>query len=465
MFGSRSKDGDYMDLFMLGLLQKMSRGGGGGKSVSHSSSYTINNTVDYPIVGLNLYGKSTQNGTPTPEEPVDIVSVGDGGNIQVKSCGENILNPIPVGNAYYNDNGEIVESANFNMYDFIKIDGKTLTLTAKQIQDTEGLRYALFDKDKNFLNRSLFMNIEKTTIRNPNATYIRVFMSNVCYEDVRLAFGDVETIKPYCETSATLTSALPLCGIPVESGGNYTDNNGQQWVCDELVYNADGTGKIVKRISKYIFTETESDGKWYLNSTNNSGKKRFMFIFSGSGESLVPLHDKTIYAGTTLSRIICNRYQTVSNLDTYNCVSGISVSHSSDSGYIAIYNEEYSTFTIDNWKSYLTENPITVVYQLNTPLEIELTSEEIAALRQLHTYNDMTNISNSGNADMDVKYCTDKSLSECVLPIAIGLQKQIDDAQKQIDELQDSILSPGPLTIPGSYAETIIGPIITEGDE
>ena len=169
-----------MDLFMLGLLQKMSRGGGGGKSVSHSSSYTINNTVDYPIVGLNLYGKSTQDGTPTPEAPVDIVSVGDGGNIQVKSCGENILNPIPVGNAYYNDNGEIVESANFNMYDFIKIDGKTLTLTAKQIRDTEGLRYALFDKDKNFLNRSLFMNIEKTTIRNPNATYIRVFMSNVC---------------------------------------------------------------------------------------------------------------------------------------------------------------------------------------------------------------------------------------------------------------------------------------------
>ena len=136
-----------MDLFMLGLMQKMSRVS--GKSVSHSSSYTINNTVDYPIVGLNLYGKSAQNGTPTPDNPVDIVSIGDVGNIQVKSCGENILNPIPVSNAYYNDNGEIVESANFNMYDFMKIDGKTLTLTAKQIRDTEGLRYALFDKDKN----------------------------------------------------------------------------------------------------------------------------------------------------------------------------------------------------------------------------------------------------------------------------------------------------------------------------
>ena len=91
------------------------------------------------------------------------------------------------------------------------------------------------------------------------------------------------------------------------------------------------------------------------------------------------------------------------------------------------------------------------------------------ALRQLQTFDGVTNISNSDNAEMDVEYCTDKSLSECVLPIIMGLQKQIDELQasmqKQIDELQDSILSPGPLTIPGSYAETIIGPIITEGDE
>ena len=43
-----------------------------------------------------------------------------------------------------------------------------------------------------------------------------------------------------------MTDALPLCGIPVDSDGNYTDNNGQQWVCDELIYNADGTGKIKK---------------------------------------------------------------------------------------------------------------------------------------------------------------------------------------------------------------------------
>ena len=102
-----------------------------------------------------------------------------------------------------------------------------------------------------------------------------------------------------------------------------------------------------------------------------------------------------------------------------------------------------------------TENPITVVYQLNTPLEIELTSEEMKALSQLQTFDGVTNISNSDNADMDVKYCTDKSLSECILPITMGLQKQIDELQvhmqKQIDDSKDTIPIPPPLSIPVSY--------------
>ena len=55
----------------------------GGEIVNNESAYTINNAVDYPLMGLNLYGKSSQDGTPTPDTPVDIVSVGDSGNIDI----------------------------------------------------------------------------------------------------------------------------------------------------------------------------------------------------------------------------------------------------------------------------------------------------------------------------------------------------------------------------------------------
>lgn len=49
---------------------------------------TVTGTVDYPIIALNLYGKSVQDGTPTPEGPIDIVSVGDDGNVKITSRGD-----------------------------------------------------------------------------------------------------------------------------------------------------------------------------------------------------------------------------------------------------------------------------------------------------------------------------------------------------------------------------------------
>ena len=148
---------------------------------------------------------------------------------------------------------------------------------------------------------------------------------------------------------------MPLCGIPVESDGNYTDGNGQQWVADELVYNADGTGKIVKRAVK---------------------------------------------------------------IDSYNgeTVSGVYIS---------------STGALTTGA--------TVIYALAEPQEIELTAAEISALRQLQTFNGVTNISNDSGADMDVKYCTNKALSEFVYPITMGLQAQIDELKAAVISLGGNV--------------------------
>ena len=67
----------------------------GGEIVNNASSYTLNNAVDYPLLGLNLYGKSTQDGTPAPDDPVDIVSVGDNG-FDIISKGDTHFNLLSV---------------------------------------------------------------------------------------------------------------------------------------------------------------------------------------------------------------------------------------------------------------------------------------------------------------------------------------------------------------------------------
>ena len=52
-------------------------GSGTGNPVSVSDAFSA------PLRGLTVYGKSTQDGTPTPDAPVPIVSAGDGGTITV----------------------------------------------------------------------------------------------------------------------------------------------------------------------------------------------------------------------------------------------------------------------------------------------------------------------------------------------------------------------------------------------
>ena len=42
------------------------------------------------------------------------------------------------------------------------------------------------------------------------------------------------TYSPYREQLLTLPTPNGLPGIPVTSGGNYTDPQGQQWICDEV---------------------------------------------------------------------------------------------------------------------------------------------------------------------------------------------------------------------------------------
>ena len=352
---------------------------GGGEIVNNESSYTLTNAADYPIIGLNMYGKSTQDGVPTPDAPVDIVSVGDSGGVEVKSCGKNLLNydawktvDIYNGTAIFENNGITITATKDDAYTqflyshFPKlarvfvIEGETITLSWEESTNTSGLVY-IFPNGKldGYVNCNNSLQ-KKLTYTVPSGVSFIVFRfgvslagDTISYKNIMIERGSEATeFEPYKGSTATITSALPLCGIPVDSGGNYTDNNGQQWMCDELIYNADGSGKIVKRTAK---------------------------IDSYNGEAIATPFISTTGSMTTGA---------------------------------------------------------TVIYQLAEPQEIELTATEMAALRQLQTYSGVTNIFNSGGANMDVKFCTNKMLSEYVAPITTGLQAQI-------DELKAAVLSLG----------------------
>ena len=220
-----------------------------------------------PLRGLTVYGKSTQDGTPTPDAPVPIVSAGDGGTIVVTLSDKN---------------------------------GKTQTLT----------------------------------LPTPNG----------------------------------------LPGIPVTSGGNYTDTQGQQWVCDEIdlerevkvqrVYKVDVDGENVKFVQADIYANLTPSG--------------LPFALIGNGQ-------KT-YAVSTFT-----------NLGWY---------YNSGSRFLYLIKDNISDKFNESCKKQLGK----VYYALANPIETPLTPAEIAAYKALTTYAPDTVVQASDGAGLKLDYQRDVNI-------------------------------------------------------
>ena len=392
----------------------------GGETVSGESSYTISNAVDYPLLGLNLFGKSVQDGTPSPDAPVDIVSVGDNG-FDIITKDDKHFNLLSVRDS----GGDIITKQPVSTV--VKIGEKaTFTVAASGT----GLKYQWqwsADGGKTWKNTST--TTASYSIPASASSYNGYkYRCVITYSSGKSVISDEATLYVLaddCEvkTASIATDALPLCGIPVSSGGNYTDSNGQQWIADELIYNADGTGKIVKHTAKYTFTGNEN----FDLRKNDNGRCVYALAnflqYKFYSESRI-ISDKFVCADTVASGATAINSLKIGE----TCLFFNNTSHDN-----AIYFGSSCT-TLADFKSEISGS--TIIYPLASPYEIELTASEMTALKVLQTFDGITNIFNNGGADMDVKFCTNKALSEYVLPITKGLQAQI-------DELRAAVLSLG----------------------
>ena len=183
------------------------------------------------------------------------------------------------------------------------------------------------------------------------------------------------TVSDGANESQTLTLQTPntLPGIPVSSGGNYTDESGQQWVCDEVDL---ARGVRVQRITKIKVT---SSMKWTKAGNNVD---RYFCTFDGVDA-----------AGT-----FCTHFSAAINGET---VGGIATSSSNIIGFAYAGR---GTTTVDDFKAFLDANEVYIYVPLATPVETALSSAEIAAYKALTTYAPTTVISASGVAGLAASY-------------------------------------------------------------
>lgn len=228
-----------------------------GNPVSASDAFSA------PLCGLTVYGRSTQDGTPSPDNPAPIVSAGDSGNVAVKATGRNLLN-IPDGSGTARGvtvtakDGLISISGTATSSGYAKLDippfiasgvvilsSSVTSPKAKLVSKTWDVILSLGTADKmsDMATRIVFIVTEGQTY---NLTGVKV----------QLELGTTATAySPYREQLFTLPTPNGLPGIPVTSGGNYTDQNGQQWVCDEIDLER---GVKVQRVDKASFDNTKT---------------------------------------------------------------------------------------------------------------------------------------------------------------------------------------------------------------
>ena len=163
---------------------------------------------------------------------------------------------------------------------------------------------------------------------------------------------------PYKDQSLTLSTPNGLPGIPVKSGGNYTDEDGQQWVCDEIDF---VRGKYIQRIGKTNFVETSwirnNSGQYYTNKDSDKYKIDSLVICS---------HMLGKDTGASKNTMFVN-----------------------NNGNIRL-NYKNTTDTIEYIADIMND---AVMYGiLAEPIETDLSPEEIAAYRALKLNNPVTNV-------------------------------------------------------------------------
>ena len=194
---------------------------------------SVDDAFTAPMCGLTVYGRSTQDGTPTPDAPVPIVSAGDSGSVAVKVTGKNRMPP----NLKYKD---VVEC-------FVK-KNTPITLVFKGDLVSQGGNILFFDEN----NNQNWFGIDKGKAEHHvkysvDVTKFKYLMADMASENVCLTWNaSSPDYEPYREQLLTLPTPNGLPGIPVTSGGNYIDQSGQQWVCDEVDF---AEGMYVQRIA------------------------------------------------------------------------------------------------------------------------------------------------------------------------------------------------------------------------
>lgn len=392
------------------------------------------NEIIYPI----LYESDVDDGiwepytggqpSPNPNYPQDVEVAGSSGNVAVKSSGKNLLKNTASSNTkneltmtVNNDKSiTVVGTPTVNTsFDIAGYWGDTVNKLpiekGKVIVNGTGadsnVDIVIADggsKSRTF-NKNYIIDLETDTLINKVTLFRYNFKENISYnitlypmiracDENGNPIGD-DTYEPYKDTSSIISTPNGLAGIEVSSGGNYTDESGQQWVCDEIVKYADGIGEYVQRVK-------EIAPKLNINNVVDAS------VYTGAKEInanyRVGLTDSKPYGAIMCNILESKTSNEIFSGDNTGCrLASNGIEFALPYEILGITKEATTDERKTAMVNYASTHEIYFLYELETPIRTPLTAEQIAEIEKLYTFYPVTNIYNDADCGMKVTYNVD----------------------------------------------------------
>lgn len=319
--------------------------------------------------------------SPSPEYPQEIASIGENGSIDVGIVGKNLLGLFDFHKCYVSETNKFVSNSSSVSYscetkklpEKIVLSGNNINRNNISYTNKKPEAGTLFD----------IVNVKENPITiKKEYEYINIHIAYGSVPDnVQIEKGtEATSYEPYKQPqSFPIATPTGLPAIPVPSGTpgiTYTDTDGQAWIADEIDF---GRGKYVKRVWKGVF-DGSSDEEW--NQYWKVGTYATRMTWS---DLVLP------------GNILCNRYIYGSGIGQFDSLLA--------NGQLHLYfNYDNGIIGEKAFREIIASNPLVVMTYLDTPIETELTQEQLQAYKSLTTLKPTCIISNDAGALMEVEY-------------------------------------------------------------
>ena len=378
------------------ILKRLNGGQSSLKAVTLSSGTLTKVDKTKALSIKEYYGNTVQNGTPTPESPVEIKTISGDNTFTINGVDYRL--DLGGKNKFYYSSASDVNNTIVSTYRVYKIENLEPN-TAYNINNID-INAPLEGKYIYLWSDTVYSSSQKYFIAAPSGYQTKVNFTSNAEGNIYLAIYPTDTntwesVIPkfqyaQIEKGTEATPYSPYVANPIElcKIGDYKDK----------IVNVDGTWKVEKKVGKVILNGSETWG----GGNSASVSTNYTYVYSTQYDNLIK---KGYYVA------FCDKMKNLDGIMSVNTQVTTDTIAIGDPGFsnrirIMILTSRLPAQSTTGMKNWLSSNNVTVYYVLETPTTETITNtnliSQLNALYEFYVNSSKVTISNNSEIPLEV---------------------------------------------------------------